>query len=88
MRTSAGTATRARGLPVEIEFREIHPSLAAERELHRNVERLAKAYPELTGCRVLIEPQAAGDRRRCHVRIDLTVPRGEVESERSPRSLF
>jgi hypothetical protein len=71
-------------VPVEIAFREVRPSMQAERELHRRLRRLARSFPELTGCHVLVEPDAADGRGPYRVRIDLTVPRGRLGVEGYP----
>lgn len=73
---------RRRRIPVEISFREIQPSADAEHELYRHLRRLMMSFPELTGCRVLVEPSepaSAGGPQ--HIRIDLTVPSGHVAVE-------
>jgi hypothetical protein len=72
-------------IPVEIAFRDVHSSPPADRELHRTLRRLAAAFPELTGCRVLVEPgAAAAGHATYHVHVDLTLPRARVEVD-APR---
>jgi hypothetical protein len=79
------TQRPVRHIPVEIAFREVRPSPEIERELHRKLRWLARSFPELTGCNVLVEPGAsADDRGPYRVRIDLTVPRGRLGVEGHP----
>jgi hypothetical protein len=73
---------RTHALPVQIAFRELQPTLAAQRDIHRRVRQLVRAFPELRSCRV--EVDAGDERDRCHVRIDMTVPGGRV-GVKSPR---
>lgn len=63
----------ARPVPVEIAFREVHPSPDLERQLHAHVRRLLRSFPEVSACRVLVEPAAV---RGCHLLIDLTLAHG------------
>ena len=63
-----------------ITFRGLKHSDALEAEIRSRIDKLETYYPSIIGCRVLIEllqrHHEAGN--RYHVRIDLTVPGGEI----------
>jgi cold shock CspA family protein len=67
-------------LPPTITFRGIEPSADLEADIRARIARLETYCGSITGCRVLVElaerHHEAGN--RYHVRIDLTVPGGEV----------
>jgi hypothetical protein len=88
MRSVSAARRHVRHVPAEIAFREVLPSPEVERELHHKLRRLARSFPELAGCRVLVEPRASGDDRGpYHVRIDMTVPRGRLGVEAGPPAM-
>jgi len=67
-------------LPVQITFRDIEPSDFIEARIREKVAKLEEFYDRITGCRVVVEAR----HRRHHkgrlytVRVDLTVPGGEI----------
>jgi ribosomal subunit interface protein len=67
-------------LPLQISFRDVPPSEAIEAKVRERVAKLERYYDRIMGCRVVIE---APHRRHhqgklYHVRVDLTVPGGEL----------
>lgn len=67
-------------LPVQISFRHMEPSLAVEDKIREKAAKLEQFHDRIMGCRVVVE---APHRHRhqgklYHVRIDLTVPGGEL----------
>jgi cold shock CspA family protein len=73
-------------LPIQIAVRDTTLSPEMEADIRERAERLRLYYDRLMGCRVMVEvPQ----RRRhdgilYHVRVDLTVPGGELVIRRRP----
>lgn len=73
-------------LPLQISFRDMQPSVAIEDKIRERAARLDRYYERIMGCRVVVE---APHRRHhqgklYHVRIDLTVPQGELVVSREP----
>lgn len=73
-------------LPLQITFRDIPPSPAIESKIREKAAKLDEFYDRIIGCRVVVE---APHRRHhqgkiYHVRIDLTLPGGEVVVNRDP----
>jgi ribosomal subunit interface protein len=73
-------------LPVQISFRGVPPTDAIEAKVRARAARLERYYDHVMACRVMIE---APHRRHhqgklYHVRIDLTVPGGELVVTREP----
>jgi cold shock CspA family protein/ribosome-associated translation inhibitor RaiA len=73
-------------MDVDISFRGMEPSPAAETQARRLVAELEQFSDRVSACRVVLE---AGDRRHrqggiFHVRIDLTVAGGRVDVNREP----
>jgi ribosomal subunit interface protein len=73
-------------LPVQVTFRNMDASDAIEQAVRRKIDWLERFHPRLMGCRVAVE---APHRHRKHdqlyrVRIDLTLPGGEIVSGRAP----
>ena len=66
-----------RPTPLQIEFHDVHPIDATERELLGTATRLARAFPELDGCRLLVEP--ARGSASYHALVELTFPPGRLE---------
>lgn len=73
--------------PLQIEFRDIPPSEAVEAKIRQKAEKLDEFYEHIMSCRVMIEaPHGHHHQGRLyHVRIDLTVPNGEIVVNRSPK---
>ena len=76
----------SKGLPPQITLHGIGPSLAIERALRRKVAWLRRYYPRIMGCRVTVEAPHRHQRkgRLYSVRVDVTVPGGELVVARSP----
>ncbi|MFI5398027.1 MAG: HPF/RaiA family ribosome-associated protein [Candidatus Binatia bacterium] len=73
-------------MPLQISFRDMEPSAAVEAKIRERAARLDRYYDRLMGCRVVVE---APHRRHhqgklFHVRVDLTVPQGELVVSREP----
>jgi len=73
-------------LPLQITFRNVPPSEAVETRIRQRAAELDQYYDRIMRCRVVVE---APHRRHhqgklYHVRIDLTVPNGEVVVNREP----
>jgi hypothetical protein len=66
--------------PIQVTFRGLARVDWLETEAIRRAERLARFYPSITACRVLIEQEHHRhlNGNRFHVRIDVSVPRGAV----------
>ena len=72
-------------LPLQVTFRNIPPSEALEAKIHEKVDKLEKFYDRLIGCRVALEvPHRHHQGNLYHIRIDLTVPGGELVVDRTP----
>jgi cold shock CspA family protein len=73
-------------LPLQVTFRNTPVSRAAEKWIRDEVENLETFYSRLMGCRVVIEVPHAHHRKGApyHVRIDLTVPGGELVVNHEP----
>jgi len=76
-------------LPLRIAVRNTELSPARERDIRNRVARLARFYDRIMKCAVTIEvPQRRrrSDATRYRVRLDLTLPRGEIAITRQPRA--
>jgi len=73
-------------LPPQITLRGMGPSPAIERAIRRKLSWLQRYFPHIIGCRVTLEAPHRHHRkgRLYHVRIDLTVPGGELIVARDP----
>jgi cold shock CspA family protein/ribosome-associated translation inhibitor RaiA len=73
-------------LPVQITFRDIPPSEAIEARIRQDAAKLDRFYDRIMGCRVIVEsPHRHHYKGKIyHVRIDLTVPNGELVVKRDP----
>jgi ribosomal subunit interface protein len=67
-------------LPLQISFRHMEPSTAVEAKVREKTAKLERIYDQIMGCRVVIEaPHRHHHQGKLyHVRIDLTVPQGEL----------
>lgn len=75
-------------LPVQIAVRNTEISADVRRAIHAHAAKLERFYDRIMGCRVLVEvPQRhrIGTPIAYNVRIDLTVPGGELVIKRKPR---
>jgi ribosomal subunit interface protein len=66
--------------PVQITYRTFPPSEAIEARVHERAARLLRIQPRITGIHVVVEATNRHGRKGhlFHVRIDATMPRGEV----------
>lgn len=73
-------------LPIQVIFRNMEPSPAAEERARTLAAKLDRYYDRITACRVVIEaPHNHHYKGRLyHVRIDLTVPDAELVASREP----
>jgi cold shock CspA family protein len=73
-------------LPVQITFRNMVPSAEIEEDIVARARKLEQFYRRITSCRVLVEAPARHRQRGLlfHIRIDLTVPSGEIVVKREP----
>jgi ribosome-associated translation inhibitor RaiA len=67
-------------IPLEVTFRHMEPSAAAEARIAEKVDKLEQLYSQLTRCHVVVEAPHEHHRqgKLFHVSIDLTVPGGEL----------
>ena len=73
-------------LPLQITFRNLPPSAAIEAKVRERAENLDKFYEHIMRCRVVIEsPHQHHHRGNLYqVRIDVTVPDGELVATQEP----
>jgi cold shock CspA family protein/ribosome-associated translation inhibitor RaiA len=73
-------------LPIQITFRNMDSSPAVEARVREEVEKLSEFYDSIMGCRVMVEipHQHRQQGKRFHIRIDLTVPGGEIVVKHEP----
>ncbi len=73
-------------LPLEITFRNMDPSPAVQANVRDRVAKLEQFYDRIVACRVAIEaPHKHHHKGRLyHVRVDITVPDGELVASRRP----
>ena len=67
-------------IPLEVTFRHMEPSPAAEARIAEKVAKLEQLYSALTRCHVIVEAPHEHSRqgKLFHVSIDLNVPGGEL----------
>lgn len=72
--------------PVDITFRGMPKSLAAEASVTRWVDRLARAFGRILRCTVVIEVPHRSQRQgqTFHVRVEIAIPDHVVEVSRDP----
>jgi cold shock CspA family protein len=73
-------------LPVQVTFRNVEPSEIVEEWIRAEAAKLETFYSKVMGCRVTVEMPHHHRRKGSlyHIRIDLTVPRGELVIKREP----
>lgn len=73
-------------LPIQITFRNMDSSPAVEARVREEAEKLSEFYDSIMGCHVMVETphQHRQQGKRFHIRIDLTVPGGEIVVKREP----
>lgn len=71
---------------LQITFRNMEPSKEIEEWIRAEAAKLDLLYRQLMGCRVMVEVPHRHHRKGSpyHIRIDLTVPRGEIVVKREP----
>lgn len=71
---------------VELAFRNMDPSPAVEDRVRAQIDKLGQFYDRIMACRVVIETRHRHRHKGnlFHVRIDLTVPNGELVVSREP----
>jgi ribosome-associated translation inhibitor RaiA len=73
-------------LPLQIQFHGIDHSDAIEARVRQKAAKLDRLYGHIMGCRVVIDAPHRHQRKgnTYNVRIDLTVPGGEIVVNRDP----
>lgn len=73
-------------LPAQISFRGMEPSDAVEAKIRDRIAKLDRFYDRIMACRVVVEsPHRRHHQGKLfHVRVDLTVPGGELAVTREP----
>ncbi len=73
-------------IPVQITFRNVASTPEVEEKIRARAQKLEKFYSPITSCRVLVEAPARHRQKGYpfHIRIDLTVPGGEIVVKREP----
>jgi ribosome-associated translation inhibitor RaiA/cold shock CspA family protein len=72
-------------VPPEIAFRNITPTDDIKARIHEGIAGLEEVYDRITSCRVMVEetnPRSSG--KLHHVRVDITIPGGELIINRNP----
>jgi cold shock CspA family protein len=73
-------------IPVQVTFRNVASTPEVEEKIRARAQKLEKFYSRISSCRVLVEAPARHRQKgySFHVRIDLTVPEGEIVVKREP----
>ncbi len=73
-------------LPMQIVFRNMARSEALEARIHKEAEKIERFFDRITSCRVVVEAAHKHHQQGnlYHVRIDVTVPNGELVASRQP----
>ncbi|MBZ5695138.1 MAG: cold shock domain-containing protein [Acidobacteriia bacterium] len=73
-------------IPLQVTFRNVKSSKALEDWIRKEADKLETFYDRIMGCRVAVEMLHSHHRKgsRYHVRIDLTIPGGELVIKREP----
>ena len=73
-------------IPVQVTFRNVASTSEVEEKIRARAQKLEKFYSPITSCRVVVEAPARHRQKgySFHVRIDLTVPDGEIVVKREP----
>jgi cold shock CspA family protein/ribosome-associated translation inhibitor RaiA len=76
-------------IPLQITFRNMSPSRAIEDNIREKASKLEAFYDRIMSCRVIVEAPHRHHRKGkvYEVRIDVTVPGGELVINRSPKRL-
>jgi ribosomal subunit interface protein len=73
-------------MPLQIAFRNFERSESVEAKIRERAEKLDKYCDHIMGCRVVVEEQHKHHQHgnHFHVRVDVTVPDGELIANREP----
>ena len=73
--------------PLQINFRDIPPSDAVEARIREKAAKLDEFYDHIMTCSVMVEAPHTHHHKGYlyHIRIDLTVPNGEIVINRDPK---
>lgn len=73
-------------IPLQITFHNIPPSEAVEAKIRSLVDKLEHFYNRITSCRVIVDAPHRHQRngKLYQIRIDMTVPTGEIVVKRNP----
>jgi len=73
-------------MPLQITFRNMERSPAVEADIRRHTAKLERFSDRITRCAIAVEKLHTHHRQgnHYHVRIDLTLPRGELVANRQP----
>jgi ribosome-associated translation inhibitor RaiA len=73
-------------LPLQVTFRDVPKSEEIERRIRTKAEKLDRMYEHVTGCRVVVEAphRHHNSGNHYHVRVELSVPGGEIIVSREP----
>src|SRR3990167_5365259 len=76
-------------IPLKIAFRNMAPSIAVEANIREKAAKLESFYDRIMSCRVIVEaPHRHHHKGKSYqVRIDITVPGGELVINRAPKRL-
>ncbi len=76
-------------IPLKVTFRNMPPSAAIEANIREKAEKLETFYDRIMSCRVIVEaPHRHHRKGKAYlVRIDITVPGGELVVNRAPKRL-
>ncbi len=76
-------------IPLKITFRDMPPSKAVEANIREKAAKLESFYDRIMSCRVIVEaPHRHHHKGKAYqVRIDITVPGGELVINRAPKRL-
>lgn len=76
-------------IPLKITFRNMPPSRTVEASIREKAAKLESFYDRIMGCRVMVEtPHRHHHKGKAYqVRIDITVPGGELVINRAPKRL-
>jgi ribosomal subunit interface protein len=71
-------------IPLQITFQNMEPSPAIEAKIREKAEKLDRFHEHIMACRVVVEPIAQHHHqgKLYQVRLDITVPRGEIAVSR------
>ncbi len=73
-------------LPIQITFRNLDRSEAIEAKIRERADKLDQFYDRIMSCRVAVEAQHKHHQHgnSYHIRVDVTVPDGELVASREP----